>query len=52
VIKDGDAISSLELKDGSVITADLFVDCTGFLQLLRKSTDRINLEGRLFVNTV
>jgi tryptophan 7-halogenase len=51
VVKDNDIVSSLELKDGTVLTADLFVDCTGFLQLLRKSTNRINLEGRLFVNT-
>ena len=51
VIKDVDTVSSLVLKNGTVITADLFIDCTGFLQLLKKSAARINLEGRLFVNT-
>lgn len=51
VERNTDTVTSLILKDGSVITADLFIDCTGFLQLLRKPKTRINLEGRLFVNT-
>lgn len=44
-------ITELVLKDGSCVVSDLYVDCTGFLQLLRKPQHRVNLEGRLFVNT-
>jgi len=33
---DGDNISLLTLKDGSTITADIFVDCSGFHRLLVK----------------
>ncbi len=51
VEKEGDTITGLKLKDGGIIVADLFVDCTGFLQLLRTPKVRINLDKRLFVNT-
>ena len=48
---DDDTIDFLELKDGSTVRSDLYVDCTGFHQVLRKSKKRIDLQGRLFVNT-
>jgi tryptophan halogenase len=51
VEKDGDTVSSLTLKNGDTIAADLFIDCTGFLQLLRTPNTRIDLSNRLFVNT-
>jgi tryptophan halogenase len=51
VNKDGDTIINLTLKNEEVITADLFVDCTGFLQLLGTPKERVNLDDRLFVNT-
>jgi tryptophan halogenase len=44
-------IDSLELKNGTIIKSDLYVDCTGFHSILRKSKNRVDLEGRLFVNT-
>ncbi len=48
---DDDNVDSLKLKDGTIIKSDLYIDCTGFHSILRKSKNRINLEGRLFVNT-
>ena len=48
---DDDNVDYLELKDGTTIKTDLYVDCTGFNQVLRKSKKRIDLQGRLFVNT-
>lgn len=44
-------ISALELKNGNTHTSDLYIDCTGFKQILKASGQRINLEDRLFVNT-
>ena len=49
--KDDDVIEHLKLKDGTVVASDIFVDCTGFQQILRKPKKRIDLMGRLFVNT-
>ena len=44
-------IKELTLKNGSKIASDLFVDCTGFKNILKAPTKRITLEGRLFCNT-
>lgn len=44
-------VEYIELKDGSKIYSDLYVDCTGFHSILRKSHKRIDLSDRLFVNT-
>jgi tryptophan halogenase len=35
---DADGITSLDLEDGSNVTADLYVDCTGFKSLLLSET--------------
>ena len=51
IVYDNENISSLKLKNNEIISADLFIDCTGFKGLLKKSNKRINLEGRLFCNT-
>jgi hypothetical protein len=48
---DTDQIKKLKLKDGTEVFGDIFVDCTGFQQVLRKPKKRIDLLGRLFVNT-
>ena len=48
---ENDTVNSIRLKNGLIIIADLFIDCTGFLQLLRIPKERINLNDRLFVNT-
>lgn len=48
--ENGD-IAYLELKNGSNIAGDLFLDCTGFKNILRKPTKRVDLQDRLFVNT-
>ena len=46
-----DTVDFLELKNGSKIKSDLYIDCTGFHSILRKSKKRIDLQDRLFVNT-
>jgi len=51
IMYDNENISSLKLKNNKIISADLFVDCTGFNGILKKSNKRVNLEGRLFCNT-
>jgi hypothetical protein len=48
---DSNAIESLELKNKELIQSDLYIDCTGFKNVLRKPTNRIDLSDRLFVNT-
>ena len=45
-------IVSLQLKNGQEVSADLFIDCTGFRSLLNKNPKKINLLGtRLFCDT-
>ena len=51
VVSNNNDIDYLELKDGSRIKSDLYIDCTGFKNVLRKPAKRIDLEDRLFVNT-
>lgn len=46
-----DVINYLELKNGDKISSDLYVDCTGFNNILRATKERVDLQGRLFVNT-
>lgn len=48
---DDDFVTSVTLKDGQNIKADLFVDCTGFKQLLQRDPQKVTLEGRLFCDT-
>ena len=43
-------VTSLELINGSVIKADLFIDCTGFTSVL-KTQKRIDVKDRLFCDT-
>ncbi len=50
VRKDG-RIQELTLKDTQKISADLYVDCTGFKHLLHDRPDRVTVEGRLFCDT-
>lgn len=44
-------VNSITLKNGQVIDGDLFLDCTGFKQLLQDKPERINLLGKLFCDT-
>jgi tryptophan halogenase len=48
---DNGYVQSIDLKDGQNIKGDLFVDCTGFRQLLQDAPDRVDLTGRLFCDT-
>lgn len=49
-LENGD-IDYLELNNGNKIYSDLFIDCTGFKNVLRKPKIRVPLLGRLFVDT-
>jgi len=50
--RDGSGnISLFHLKNGKSITGDLFIDCTGFLQLLKNKPVRKNLDNRLICDT-
>lgn len=49
--KENNDIEKLILKNGREITADLYIDCTGFRGILNNNPDRVNLEGRLFCDT-
>ncbi len=44
-------VSELVLKNGQVVSADLYVDCTGFKGLLNHNPDRVDLTGRLWCDT-
>jgi len=44
-------VESLETKQGHKISGDLFIDCTGFKQLLQDNADNVSLYGRLFCDT-
>ena len=50
VEKQGQDIQHLLLKNGQMVHADLFIDCTGFQSLLKKQ-DRVDLSKRLFCDT-
>lgn len=53
VVRNGDNVEKLILKDGSEISAEIFIDCTGFRSILRpkETLDRVDLLGRVFTNT-
>jgi tryptophan halogenase len=48
---DDNGISSLNLENGTVVNSDLYIDCTGFNNLLNKYADRTELLGRVFCDT-
>lgn len=53
VITDGDRVTKLIMSDGSEITADLFIDCTGIRSLLIDAvgSEFKSVKDRLFVDT-
>jgi len=53
VLRDSDTheVTELILNNGQRISADLYVDCTGFKAILNHEPDRVTLEGRLFCDT-
>jgi len=44
-------IEKLILKNGTEISTDLYVDCTGFNAILNHKPNKVTLEGRLFCDT-
>lgn len=51
IIRSDGRIQQLILKDTQIVSADLYVDCTGFKHLLHECPDRVTVEGRLFCDT-
>ena len=51
VVRDGDDIEKLLLEDGSEVTGDLYIDCTGWKQLLIGSDNNIDYSDRLFIDS-
>lgn len=53
VLRNSDTheVTELILRNGKRVSADLYVDCTGFKAILNHEPDRVNLEGRLFCDT-
>jgi|Laugresbdmm110dd_1035094.scaffolds.fasta_scaffold07410_4 tryptophan halogenase len=53
VLRNSDTheVTELVLKDGRRLSADLYVDCTGFKAILDHEPDRVDLSGRLFCDT-
>jgi len=51
VIFDGNEIKKLILKNNEEITADLYIDCTGFKSILKNKTEKIILRDRLICDT-
>ena len=45
------SIKELVLDDGSRITGDLFIDCTGWKQIIGKDNHNVDLSDRLFIDT-
>jgi len=50
IVKENGVIQHLQLANGEQHHADLYIDCTGFLSLL-KEQQRVDLTHRLFCNT-
>ena len=48
---DENTITNLILKNGQRVSADYYLDCTGFRGILRPNREKIDLQGRLFTNT-
>ena len=48
--EDG-SIRSLVCKHGEEIAGDVFFDCSGFKSILKDHRDKVDLKGRLFVDT-
>ena len=46
-----DGVKKLILKNNEEITADLYLDCTGFKSILKNKTERIILRDRLICDT-
>ena len=50
VVKVEDEVEKIILEDGSEITADIFIDCTGWNQLLIGKDNNVDLSDRLFID--
>jgi tryptophan halogenase len=51
VQRDKENIFSITLSNGNVINSDLYIDCTGFSNILKFMPKRVDLSDRLFCNT-
>jgi tryptophan halogenase len=51
VYRNKEIVFSLKLANGESISSDLYIDCTGFKNILGYCPDRVELGNRLFCNT-
>jgi len=53
ILRDSETHNVVELilKNGQKLSADLYVDCTGFKAILDHESDKVDLSGRLFCDT-
>jgi hypothetical protein len=51
IVRNGADIEQLILKNQQTVSADLFLDCTGFKHLLHDCPERVDVSDRLFCNT-
>ena len=49
--KQNNKILNLKLANEQTVSADLYIDCTGFQSILREDQDRVDLLGRVFCDT-
>jgi tryptophan halogenase len=49
--RDGSKIVSLILENGTEVAGDLYLDCTGFRNLLTENPKKVDVYGRLFCNS-
>jgi tryptophan halogenase len=51
VNRKDDIVNTLTLKNGQILTANLFIDCTGWKNILKHIPLKVNLKNRLFCDT-
>jgi tryptophan halogenase len=51
IVRDSGKMKKLKLEDDREIEADLYLDCTGFMNLLTENPKRKDVYGRLFCNS-
>jgi len=51
VHRTDEIVNSITLKSGEILTANLFIDCTGWRNILKHIPLKVNLKNRLFCDT-
>lgn len=51
ILRDKKTVTGLVLENNQTVIADLYIDCTGFKNLLTETPERNDVYGRLFCNS-